>query len=349
MIVGLTAALTGPLIGRLIDRYGVRRILVPGLAIWSAGYFALSLMRGAIAELYLFTVIMAVGGTIAGPISYAKVVNGWFDRHRGLALGLVLGAAPAVATAIAVQATQGLIAAHGWRVTFQILSAAAALVTIPAALLLVQEAKAGAAPGDPISEVEGASARAAVLSWDFILTIGTCALAVGALMGVTVHFIAWMGERGVDRGTATFALSLYSLAGPLGPLIGGILLDRVRNPRVFAVLFAVGALGLALLLGFGGVGIVPGMVLLGLAFSSTNGLAPYLISRYFGMASGSEILGVTFAALTVGMGAGPVLIGLGHDATGSYVLPIGIAAAALLASMFLAFLFRPYPSAAISH
>ena len=91
------------------------------------------------------------------------------------------------------------------------------------------------------------------------------------------------------------------------------------------------------------------MVLLGLAFSSTNGLAPYLISRYFGMASGSEILGVTFAALTVGMGAGPVLIGLGHDATGSYVLPIGIAAAALLASMFLAFLFRPYPSAAISH
>jgi len=346
MIVGLTAALSGPLIGRLIDRYGVRRILVPGLAIWSAGYFALSFMRGVIAELYLLTIIMAVGSTIAGPISYAKIVNGWFDRNRGLALGLVLGAAPAVATAIAVPVTQGLIVAQGWRTTFQILSTAAALVTIPATLLLVREAKASAPPGAPMSAVEGVPARAAVLSWDFILTIGTSALAVGVLMGVAVHFIAWMGERGVDRGTATFALSLYSLAGPLGPLVGGMLLDRVRNPRVFAVFFAVGALGLALLLGFGAAGVLPGMVLLGLAFSSINGLAPYLVSRYFGMASGSEILGVTFAVLTIGMGVGPVLIGLGHDATGSYVRPISIAAAALLTSMLLAFLFRPYPPAA---
>jgi len=44
MIVGLTAVLTGPFIGRLVDRYGVLRIPVPGLRLWCAGYFAPSLM-----------------------------------------------------------------------------------------------------------------------------------------------------------------------------------------------------------------------------------------------------------------------------------------------------------------
>ncbi|WP_200921975.1 MFS transporter [Novosphingobium sp. Leaf2] len=347
MIVGLTAAATGPWIGRLVDRYGVRRVLAPGLAIWCAGFFALSLMNGSIAQLYLVTIFMAVGGTIAGPISYAKVVNGWFGRNRGLALGLVLGGVPAVATAIAVQVTQGLIDAHGWRATFRILAIVAAVVTIPAALLLVREASDGSAPGQTIPELDGVPAKEAVLSRDFILAIGSCGLAVGALMAVTAHFIGWMAERGVSKETATFALSLYSLAGPLGPLLGGLLVDRVQTPRIFAIFSALGVIGMALLLGLGGAGVLPGMALLGLAFSSINGLAPYLVSRYFGMASASEILGATFAVLTIGMGAGPVLMGLGHDLTGGYSQPIGAAMALLLGCTILGLLFRPYRFAAI--
>lgn len=347
MIVGLTAAVTGPWIGRLIDRHGVRRILIPGLAIWCAGFFGLSLMGGSIVELYAITIFMGVGGTIAGPISYAKVVNGWFDRNRGLALGLVLGGVPAVATAIAVQVTQGLIDAQGWRATFRILAIVAAVVTIPATLLLVREATNNGVPGQPLPEMEGVPAKAAVLSRDFILTIGTCGLAVGALMGVTAHLIGWMAERGVSKENAILALSLYSLAGPLGPLIGGLLVDRVQTPRVFAAFSAFGVAGMALLLGLGGAGVLPGMALLGLAFSSINGLAPYLVSRYFGMASASEILGVTFAVLTIGMGAGPVMMGLGHDLTGGYAQPIGVATALLFGCTVLAMLFRPYRFAAM--
>ena len=84
------------------------------------------------------------------------------------------------------------------------------------------------------------------------------------------------------------------------------------------------------------------MMVLGLAFSSINGFAPYLVSRYFGMKAASEILGVTFAVLTVGMGLGPVLIGLGHDMTGSYTVPMTIAAGVMVFALVLAITFRPY-------
>ena len=342
LIIGLTTALTGPFIGRMVDRHGARRILPLGLAVWCAGLFGLSTMNGSIASLYLVAIVIGLGGTVAGPIIYAKVVNGWFDRNRGLALGLVLGGVPAIATAIAVPVSQLLVDEQGWRAAVRILAVVAALISIPAAWLLVREKTASVVPGHAPIAQDGLTGREALRSRDFALTIGASALAVGALMGVTNHFLAWMAERGIGKDAGTLALSLYSLAGPLGPLVGGLLVDRVSSPRIVAGFFVLPVIGILLLSYGGAVGVVPGMMVLGLAFSSINGFAPYLVSRYFGMKAASEILGVTFAVLTVGMGLGPVLIGLGHDMTGSYTVPMTIAAGVMVFALVLAITFRPY-------
>ena len=342
LIIGLTTALTGPFIGRMVDRHGARRLLPWGLAVWCAGLFGLSTMNGSIASLYLVAIVIGLGGTVAGPIIYAKVVNGWFDRNRGLALGLVLGGVPAIATAIAVPVSQLLVDEQGWRAAVRILAVVAAIISIPAAWLLVREKTASVVPGHAPIAQDGLTGPEALRSRDFALTIGASALAVGALMGVTNHFLAWMAERGIDKDAGTLALSLYSLAGPLGPLFGGLLVDRVSSPRIVAGFFVLPVIGILLLSYGGAVGVVPGMMLLGLAFSSINGFAPYLVSRYFGMKAASEILGVTFAVLTVGMGLGPVLIGLGHDMTGSYTVPMTVAAGVMLFALLLAITFRPY-------
>jgi predicted MFS family arabinose efflux permease len=342
MIVGICGAVAGPFIGRLIDRKGVRAILPIGLALWSFGLFSLSLMDGSLLGLYLVGAIIGIGGTIAGPIAFAKVVNGWFDRNRGLALGLVMSGVPAVATAVAVMVSQGLIDLHGWRVTYRILAVVAAVVAIPACLLLVREAPSHDAPGAPRADISGLTAGEAFRSRDFLVTIGVSCLAVGALMGVSNHFIAWMAERGVNKQSATLALSLYSLAGPLGPLVGGILVDRIVSPKVVAGFFALAPIGMALLLFGGSFGMSAGIVLLGLAFSSVSGFMPYLVSRYFGMKAASEILAVAFAAMTVGMGVGPVLIGFGHDLSGGYGRPMAIAEGCMVLAFAAALFFQPY-------
>jgi cyanate permease len=292
--------------------------------------------------MYLIAIVIGIGATISGPITYARVINGWFDRNRGLALGLVLSASPAIATAVAVQVSQRSIDAEGWRNTIRMLAIVAAAVTIPTALLLVREAPVRNTDGAPLEAAEGLASGRALRSRDFLLLIATSSLAVGALMGTTAHFLAWMAERGIPKQVGTSALSLYSLAGPLGPLVGGYLVDRLESPRIVAGFFALPLIGIYLLMYGSRAAIIPGMIALGLAFSSINGFVPYLVSRYFGMRSISEILGVTFAALTVAMGLGPVLMGIGHDHFGGYRWPMAIAAGLATLTLGGSLCFGPY-------
>ncbi len=260
----------------------------------------------------------------------------------GLALGVVLSGVPAIATALAVPVSQLMIDHHGWRHAVQLLAIVAASISIPASLLLVREAAPATDADRPIAAGEGFTGSQAYRSRTFFLVVGASSLAVGASSGISAHFLAWMGERGVSKDTATLGLSLYSLVGPLGPLIGGILVDRIQSPKLICTFFAAPAVGIGLLSYAGTQGIVPGMMLLGLAFCSINGLAPYLVSRYFGMKSISEILGVTFAALTIGMGLGPVLVGAWHDHSGGYSQPVAIAGIVVVLALIGAVSFPSY-------
>ena len=346
MVVGVTGALAGPFFGRLVDRYGVRRFLAPGIVLWCTALFSMSLLNGKIVSLYLVAILIGLGGTLAGPITYLKVVGGWFDRNRGLALGLVASGAPAVTTAVAIIASQQIIEIYDWRNAYRALAVVALVVSLPTALLLVRERPAVARPDTFHPAAEGLTAGEALRTVDFWLVIGASCLAAGALMSVSSHFAAWMSERGVSTSVTTLALSLYSLAGPVGPLVGGLLLDRVRSPKILAAFFMMPLFGILMLLYGGSAGIVPGMVLLGLGFSSILGFAPYLVSRYFGMKCASEILGITFAVLTVAMGVAPVGVGLVHDLLHGYDLSMAVLACVIALAFGGSLLFRPYRFAA---
>ncbi len=344
LIAGLTGALVGPFIGRLIDRRGVRALLPPGIIVWVVGLWCLSLMNGSLPALYGSAVLLGTGGTIAGPIAFAKVINGWFDRHRGLALAIAMSGVPAVATAIGIQVSQGMVDAYGWRSAYRLLALVSAMISLPAVLLIREASRGGSAEAAdvPLPDITGLSGSQAMRSRDFFVTVVATALAAGALMGVCNHFLAWAAERGIDRGTASLALSMYSLVGPLGPLAGGLLVDRIPSPRVLSIFFAMAPLGMILLILGHGPMLVAGMIALGLAFSSINGFAPYLVSRYFGLKAASEILAVTFALLTVGMGLGPVLMGLAHDTAHGYGAPLLGAAAIATFAFILSLAFGPY-------
>lgn len=340
LLVGMAGAVIGPFVGRLIDRYGVRRTLPFGLVLWCASFFSMSLIGGQPAAMYLVALLMALGATLAGPIAYVKVVSGWFDRNRGLALGLVLSGVPAIATAAAVQVSAVLIEADGWRVAYRILAAVAAMVTIPVAILLIREAPARSEAGPALSRDEGLTGSQALRSRAFLMVVGSNCLVVAGLMAVTNHIVAWTAGQGVSRDTATFALSLYSLVGPVGPLVGGFVMDRVPSPKIIAVFVLLSPTGMALLFLGGTPGLLTGMALLGLSYSSINGLVPLLVTRYFGLKASSEILGVALAALTISMGIGPVLLGLGHDLAGGYALPMAIVAGVITVG-FIGSLFLP--------
>jgi MFS family permease len=342
LVVGLAGAAFGPFAGRLIDRHGVRRLLPLALTVCSVGLFAMSYVDSQL-MLYVVSLLIGMGTAIAGPISYAKVVSGWYSKHRGLALGLVLSAAPALATAVTVPVSQALIASLGWHAAYRVLGVTAFVISVPTALLLVRESSAVVrSPEHAKSEADGLTGPQALRSRTFLLVMAVSCLPAAGLMAVSNHIISWMTGEGVEPEIASLSLSLYFLLGPLGSLVGGALVDRVPSPKVVTPFFFLPLIGMGLLFLGGTAGLLAGMALLGIAYSGISGFVPLLITRYFGLRASSEILGAAFAALTVFMGAGPVLVGYGHDVSGGYHLPMVIVTVVMLIAFIGSFFFPAF-------
>src|SRR5579883_1006206 len=135
MSAAIATALFGPLAGRLIDRYGVLPFMLAGLATWGACREAYSIVPGNALMIYVLTALIGVSGSLCGAVPLAQVVSGWFDKNRGLVLGLVLSAAPAATTAVAVLGARELILDFGWRAAYRVLGCGVARGTAGGAIV----------------------------------------------------------------------------------------------------------------------------------------------------------------------------------------------------------------------
>lgn len=131
LAAGVTSALTGPVIGYLIDRFGVRPVVMLGLLAWASSLFGLSTLNGSRMQLIGIGILIGMTGAACGPIALAKVVAGWFERHRALVLGFVLSAAPAISTALMVLVANALITSYGWRFSYRVFALGVLCLALP--------------------------------------------------------------------------------------------------------------------------------------------------------------------------------------------------------------------------
>jgi MFS family permease len=111
---GLVSAASIPLIGRLIDCYGARRVILTGTAIFGLVLLSSGFVGASIAYLYLLYLALGLVSGTTLPVPYGVVVSRWFDRQRGLALGLMAFGLGLGAIGMPLVA-QRLIAMFGWR------------------------------------------------------------------------------------------------------------------------------------------------------------------------------------------------------------------------------------------
>src|SRR5436190_1616260 len=112
------AALSCPAIGWLVDRWGARRIMIPGLLIYAGATACYALIQASpFAITFLIFGLTGIVGGVGTPIPYAAVITQWFDRQRGLALGIGI-AGVGLGVALVPQLAAALIAAFDWRTAY---------------------------------------------------------------------------------------------------------------------------------------------------------------------------------------------------------------------------------------
>src|ERR1700685_231215 len=111
-LTALMVAVFSPFIGRIVDRVGARKVLLPCVAVYGVAFCCLSLVK-TLAGLYAIYVLLGVVGNGTTQLCYARVISAWFDRRRGLALATMMAGVGAGAIGIPPLATW-LIAAYGW-------------------------------------------------------------------------------------------------------------------------------------------------------------------------------------------------------------------------------------------
>jgi MFS family permease len=346
-IHNLTSALCIPLAGRLVDRYGPRGVLLPSTVLLSLILVSSWLLSQAIWELYVFYFALGVVSGGAGAMPYTDVVSHWFDRHRGLAISVMMLGMGLGAIAIP-SVSQRLVATLGWRLAYTVFGFSIVLIPLPVVATFLKERpeNMGLLPdgaGEPLISTQvaasdvGLTVHDAVRTSEFWIMVCVLFLVTASVHACFIHLPAILTDRGSSPQLAAFASSLFGVGLFIGRVGCGYLLDQFFAPRVAALLFAAVAIGIAFLgLGHAIWSVCIAAVLVGLGIGSEVDIIAYLTSRYFGLRSYGAIFGWIWAVFGVSGGLGAYLMGFGFDKTGSYIMPlIGFFSAAVLATLLI--------------
>jgi MFS family permease len=341
----VTAALCSPLIGRLLDRHGPKRIILPCIAVFGLGFASLSLLTPSLTHFYLVFILLGLAGNGTTQLAYSRAVSTWFFEQRGMALSLIAAGAGVGAMALPLLAAW-LIQKHGWRAAYGVLGVLVLAVSLPLTSLLVRErGQTGQAKRIPGAEEN--ALLSSIRTRPFLLLVLTILFYSVTFNGVISHLAALLTDRGLSLKTSAQALSLLGACGLAGRLITGYLLDRFFGVRVSIVFFLATVVGVFLL----SQGTAPaaffGVAMIGFAAGGESDITPYLLSRYFTLRRFSTLYGLAWTAYALGTALGPVFMGRLFTSTGGYQSwGIQLLAIPTLVSAVLMVMMPPYPALA---
>lgn len=350
----IVMVLAMPFIGRLIDRFGARRVIVTSALLFGLSLISFFLFSFGSSQFYAVYIAIGLIGAGTTPLSYNRVLSHWFDKRRGLALGLAtIGIG--VSTFFMPLLAHYLVSSFGWRAAYMLLGLLVVVVTIPVVGLLLKETpqSMGLMPDGAKSE-EGISGktrpggigiREALRSSTFWLMCCAFFLVSASINGCLIHLVPMLTDRNVSPATAALAASFLGGATLIGRVGTGYLLDRFFASYLAIWFFGSACVGIILLWG-GAAGFlaVVAAVLLGLGNGAETDIMAYQMSRYFGLRAFAEIYSYILAAYTLGGVVGPLLMGISFDSTGSYRLILMIFIVAILVSVGLLLRLGPYRS-----
>lgn len=333
-IGGVGAALAGPIVGHLLDKFGARVIVPCGASIVGLGCLALGASTSVASFIILYAIVRAAGqALVMFPNSVSPAI--WFERRKGAATAVTggIGAIGLITMPVVVQA---VIASSGiaWAwITLGIL--ALALGVLPSALLLARRPEdLGLLPdGEPqstlghdteknfqghrnieqfgLSEASRTSAFWAIT----LMVFGISAV----VTGVSFHQLAYYIERGITPTVAATVVSSYALGITVGGVVWGWLGDRYSVRWLLLGIYVLMGLDILFLTSVvSPAGAYPFAFIFGALIGGALALPTLLLATYYGRRSLGSIAGFVQMSRSFGLGAGPLIGGALYDSSASY-------------------------------
>lgn len=336
----LVLVLTAPFAGKLIDKYGLRKVSTISLFLYGLTLYATSKMTGQLWLLYFLFILTPLVAVASSPLAFTRAINAWFHKHKGLALGLSLTSTGVAAFLIPKYLTP-YVATNGWRAGFFILFVIV-MIVLPVVWLLIKDnpPEMEIAQEDGQSVLPGHTFKEARETRTFWMIALIFLLIATAVAGLIPSFIPLLQDAGLSAAEAGGLAAIMGASVMLGRLITGFLIDRIFAPYVTAVVFTLVAGGL-LALGLGGIQYaLLAAIALGFAIGAEVDLIGFFTAKYFGLKNYGVIYGFQYSTFNFGAAISPVIAGYIWDTTGNYDMAL-IGGAVLIGIAIIIVLFLP--------
>jgi MFS family permease len=349
----IALALCIPLAGNLVDRFGSRRVLLPSILVCGIGLVLIPVAATSLMSLYLVFALVGSLGAGANSLPYLRTISNWFDKRRGLAIGVAMGGS-GFGYSYVPPMVQYLIDNEGWRYGYYLLAVITFFVAFPLAWLFLREAPTAddAQAGDELVSLQPLEADQEAqfklsetlkspLLWRLFFVF--CLLSF-SLYGVLAHLVPMMTDRGMSPANAALVQSTLGLSIVFSRIVIGYLIDRYFAPHVALACFALTAIGLAVLAGGATYAMAfVAAIFIGLSFGAEIDLLAYLTGRYFGVANFGKVYGILFTSFLLGTSLGPYAYGMVYETTGSYTWILATCVPIILIAAITTGLLPRYP------
>ena len=336
----LMVAFTGFMIGAWIDRWGGRPFIFAGSLIMTAALYALSLIQNLPQWLILNGVILTIGGAMIGNLVVNVTLGKWFVERRGWAVALgAMGISGAGIVLPPVAA--GLVDSFGWRSSWQILSVATLLSTLPMGLVVrrrpedygffpdgkskleIEQGHGAAAQADLARSMTRAQAMRTSGFYFLVVAFGLFQISITVMLLQTIPL---MTDAGYSRTVASLMISLASVPAFLSKPFWGLLIDRFQ-PRLLAsggaaitgvsVIFIVYAIANQMHFL-----VYTGFLIMGVGWGGMLPLQEVIWASFFGRRYLGSVRSMALP-FSFGLSAvGPVLVAWYYDFAGNYDLAL---------------------------
>jgi MFS family permease len=347
-------ALSINLVGWLNLRYGMRAVTGVSMVAVALAFAALSQMHSSIGWMYLGYFVLPFIGLGTTPVTWTHIVALQFQKHRGLALSLVL-CGTGVTAAVLPIGLSWAVARWGWQAGYLMLAA------LPMAMWLSMCWRHLPARGAETALARARSAAAATAAtegmpfaqalrdrrfWVCNIALG---LVVSAIYGMATNTVPLLRDLGLSAAQASGIFSAFGVALIVGRIGVGTLIDRLWAPAVAAAALVLPAAGCVLLLNASAttptLTLLAATALIGVGSGAEFDIAAYLVARYFGLRDYGRLFGLHLCVVTLGSTIAPFAFAALLRATGGYAAMLMVCAAFCVLGPLLLLTLGRYPVA----